>query len=172
MIAFIGEFLVKSDEYQRLYKEKKYRKSKACVMNAQLYSLEDREDYEEAKQNMYTKAMDNCDLYMEALKNLKDYENSLTEEEREFVVYAGKNLSSDDIAYFSLQANVGVLVEITKDNIENLVDDIKELGYQSFRYNEALNFVGTKETFEKMFEDFYKDFGKKEKVDDNSGQEG
>ena len=168
MVTTIGDFLQKVQEYQEKYSETKIHKSHTCIMNAQLFNLrtgvQNGEDYKVLKEQIYKKSMDACDLYIESYLKLSKYEDTLPIDEKEFVIQAGKTLSIDDIAYFSLQVEVGRIVEITSNNIEKFIEDVKELGYQSFRYNEAVNFVGTKETFETMFFDFYDFFRRKDEL--------
>lgn len=169
MVTTIGDFLQKVQEYQEKYREVKEHKKTTCIMNADLYNLRTRvglgENYEELKEKMYKNSMMACDFYIKSFKKLSEYEDTLLEVEKDFVIQAGKTLSLDDIAYFSLQAEVDRQIEITNKNIENFVENVKELGYQSFRYYEALNFIGSIESFEKMFVDFYKTFEKKQQGD-------
>lgn len=174
MVTSIGDFLQKAEEYQKKYRNMKEHKSVACVVNADLVSLESKvklgEDYNSLKEKMYNDAKKGCDFYFLTLEKLSQYEEGLGEEEREFVAYAGKNLSLDDISYFVLQADIGKKIEITKENIETLVKDIGDLGYQSFRYHEAVNFVGTKESFEMMFSSFYEEFKVKDEGANTNGE--
>lgn len=159
MVISIGDFLLKAKNYQALYRELNTHKEIACVLPADLSKIEkekiEGKDIESLKEILYKEARMGCDFYFKALDKLVEYESEINEEERDFVVYAGQKLSFDDIDYFTLEAEISKEIEITKNNIELLVNDIAELGYQSFRYHEALNFVGTKETFVKMFDDFY-----------------
>lgn len=173
MVVSIGDFLLKAKNYQEQYRELKTHKEIACVLPIDLSKIEkekiEGKDIESLKEILYKEARMGCDFYFKALDKLVEYENNLNEEEKDFVIYAGQKLSCDDIDYFTLQAEISKEIEITKDNIESLVNDIAELGYQSFRYHEALNFVGTEETFVKMFDDFYKDFAFKEvRLDSNN----
>lgn len=169
MVVLLGDMIEKIVEYEKVYKETKERKEGACVFPVDVYNLLDGrkcgEDIESKADEVYREARKNCNLYFKALDELEKYEKHLNreigDEYASVVACICKENSSNDIAYFTLQADVSKFVEVTKENVGVLAIRIKDLGYQSFRYHEAMNFEGTDAEFGEMFENFYKEFAPK-----------
>lgn len=166
MISTIGDFFLKVVSYINLKKERGLFMEEACITKTDLTLLteeirKEKNDVMEYSIKRYEKARENFVQYLEQVKQIDNLLRTFPEEERFFISYAGERLKEEDVQYFVYQANPGALVEITEENVEQFVKDVEELGYQSYRYHEASNFVGTKETFEVMFDDFYRDFAQR-----------